>query len=64
MSAHIDDYLRHEALDRTSMLADMVERHLVEHPFIQSRPDLVAYVTSASEILQRVYQIIGQEHIT
>ena len=54
----------HELLDRTAMLADMVESHLVEHPACAARPDWHALAESAAAALHRLYQEVGAAHLT
>lgn len=52
---------QHELLDRTSMLADMVERFLVEHPACVLRPDWFRLATAAATALHELYQRVGAE---
>lgn len=58
-----DDYLRHEALDRASLIAQMIGSHLAEHPFIQAHATLRNKVFMAGKLLGDVYQTIGAEHL-
>lgn len=57
------DYYAHEALDRTSMVIDIVESHLAEHPYIQADPQLVDLINQATEALAKAYQHIGAKHL-
>lgn len=57
------DYLRHEALDRTSLLVDRIGRHLLEHEFVKADKSLHAKVARAQAILCDVYQKIGEQHM-
>lgn len=59
----IDDYSRHEALDRSFLLMDMIYQILVSHPYIQSQPKLQAHAEKAADQLNKVYQAIGREHL-
>ncbi len=54
----------HELLDRTSMLADMVEQYLVEHPACTGRPEWHALAERAAAALHELYQKVGAEHLT
>jgi len=63
MSTKIDDYHRHEALDRTHLLCNMIDSHLLSHPFIEARGDLHEQVQQAVAMLASVYQKIGEEHL-
>lgn len=57
------DYDRHEALDRTSLLCDILGKHLMDHQFIQSRPDLLKDLEAAQSLIAGVYQRIGTDHL-
>ena len=54
-----DPFLAHEALDRTSMLSEMVDNYLLFHPFVANNSDVSDLVTKASEALAQAYQLIG-----
>lgn len=58
-----DDYHRHEALDRTNMLMEMVERYLLEHPYIQADTMLTETAEHVCSSLMHIYQAIGKEHL-
>lgn len=60
----IDDYSRHEALDRTSIFCNMLSNQLLDHHFIQSRPEFRMKVEAAVKQLFSVYQAIGAEHLS
>jgi hypothetical protein len=49
----------HEALDRTSIAAEMVETLLLDHPAIKSNPKWHKRVTRAADQLWTLYQEIG-----
>jgi len=63
LASTISDYLRHEALDRTSVIIDTVSTHLVEHEFISNNPKYKSKVEAALLLLIEVYQGIGEEHL-
>ena len=50
---------RHEALDRSFMIGDNVEDFLVDHPYIILRPECYRLAFKAQELLQELYQKIG-----
>ncbi len=56
-----DPFLAHEALDRASMLAEMVENYLLYHPYVAFRSDVKALVEQAANALQLAYQRIGDK---
>lgn len=55
----LGDYDRHEALDRTSLLIDMICSYLLYHQFVRADDALLTKVSKAHEILCDVYQSIG-----
>lgn len=63
MSEKLDDYHRHEALDRSNMLANMVASWLMEHPYIESNPPLARKAEDAFDALYALYQAIGLGHL-
>lgn len=58
-----DDYDRHEALDRSYMLMQMIEQHLLEHPYIQADPMLTETAEHICTSLMHIYQAIGRKHL-
>jgi hypothetical protein len=53
----------HELLDRTALLADLLERHLLAHPACVARPEWYRKAAEAAASLQELYQQIGAEHL-
>ena len=53
----------HELLDRLSMLAEMVDRYLVEHPACVAKPEWHLIAENAAASLQELYQLVGAEHL-
>jgi hypothetical protein len=53
----------HELLDRTSLLTDMLERHLLDHPACVANPGWYALAERAAAALRELYQQIGAEHL-
>lgn len=51
----VDEFHAHEALDRTSLICDLIESHLISHPWFQAHPEVMAKVESAQAILGEVY---------
>lgn len=60
----LDVFYYHEALDRSYVVADIIDRTLVEHPVIKSHPDLEKKVLKAQELIFEVYQEIGGLEVT
>jgi hypothetical protein len=58
-----DPFLTHEALDRTSLMADMLDNHLLLHPYVQRTPDVLALIEGACDKLHAAYQLIGERHL-
>lgn len=57
--AALDGYHEHEALDRLHIVCSMIDDHLLDHPYIQSRPDLLRRVSEASKSLADAYCLVG-----
>jgi hypothetical protein len=53
----------HELLDRTALLADMLERHVLEHPACVARAEWYRLAEQAAAALHELYQQIGAEHL-
>lgn len=53
----------HELLDRSHMLADMLERHLLSHPACIAEPEWYALAERAASALRELYQRVGSEHL-
>jgi len=55
----LDEFHYHEALDRSYIIADMIENVLITHPVIENNKDLKIKVEKAQDIICEVYQMIG-----
>src|ERR1043165_2101552 len=53
----------HELLDRTALLVDMLERHVVTHPACVARPEWFRLAHQAVAALHELYQQVGAEHL-
>jgi len=53
----------HELLDRTSLIVDLVERCLREHPACLANPAWFALADQAASALHQLYQGIGADHM-
>jgi hypothetical protein len=53
----------HELLDRTSALADQVERQIVDHPSVLLDPEWFALADAALSALHDLYQRVGDAHL-
>ncbi|MEZ5938504.1 MAG: hypothetical protein R3C52_09805 [Hyphomonadaceae bacterium] len=53
----------HEALHTASLVLDMLERHLFEHPAIASNPEWYKQAAMAHHHLFTLYQAIGGTHL-
>ncbi len=53
----------HELLDRTALMADMVERHVLAHPACVARPEWYLLAEQAASALHALYQQVGAEHL-
>lgn len=53
----------HELLDRTSLVADMVEQYVLSHPACAQNRDWFALADQAVVALRELYQRIGAAHL-
>ena len=53
----------HELLDRVSLVADMLERHIHPHPSCVANPAWYTLAEQAAAALQELYQQIGATHL-
>ncbi len=56
----IDDFHRHEALDRASIFADQFETHVASHPVIELDPELKSQAGEIIDRLAALYQAVGR----
>lgn len=54
----------HELLDRTALIADLIERQLREHPACLANPEWYALVEQAAASLHELYQRVGAAHLS
>lgn len=55
----LNEFHYHEAMDRTYMIAETIEQHLVQHPVFKVEKEFAEKVEQASILLAEAYQIIG-----
>jgi hypothetical protein len=53
----------HELLDRTALVSDLLERHLLSHPACVARPEWYVLAERAAAALRELYQQVGAEHL-
>lgn len=53
----------HELLDRTALVEDLLERHLLSHPACIQNPDWYELAERAAAALHDLYQRVGAEHL-
>lgn len=59
----LDSYSAHEALDRVHMIMEIVDQHLLEHPYIKADTMLTENIEHVCTTLMHVYQTIGKDHL-
>jgi cell fate (sporulation/competence/biofilm development) regulator YmcA (YheA/YmcA/DUF963 family) len=57
----LDQFHRHEALDRVSVWLDHFSEHISAHPVISGSPDFSTRCEKITELCGALYQAIGQE---
>lgn len=60
----LDEFHYHEALDRSYLVADLLETALIEHVVIKKHRHLKKKLQKAQELIVEVYQEIGGLSIT
>ena len=61
VNVKLDEFSRHEALDRSSMILNIIDTHLLQHPVIKLDKELKEKVTKSAELLYEVYQELGSK---
>jgi hypothetical protein len=56
LSKLLDDHDYHEAMDRTYMIIDIIDKHLIQHPVFKLEKEFATKIESASMILAEAYQ--------
>jgi hypothetical protein len=56
----LDQFHYHEAMDRTYVAGDIVERMLIDHPVIEEHKNLKHKIEKALEFLAETYQELGR----
>ncbi len=56
----MDEFSHHEALDRSSLIAEVFEQQLANHAFIKAHPDLAKRCDRIADALGELYQAIGR----
>lgn len=60
VSKQLDTYHLNEALDRSFICMEIIERLMLEHPIIQSNKILEKKTQEAHQLLFSIYQDIGK----
>ena len=58
-----DPLLVHEALDRTCMVAEIVETYIQFHPYMARNKDVSKLINKAANALFKAYQLIGSKTV-
>jgi hypothetical protein len=53
----------HELLDRTALIADMLERHVLAHPACVANPGWYQLAEQSAAAIRELYQQVGAEHL-
>lgn len=59
----LDEFHYHEALDRTSMICDILEMQVASHPVFAQHKDLKKLLDGAIDSLYAVYSKVGEKII-
>ena len=55
----LDQFHTHEALDRASLICDLIDSHLLRHPFVVAHHIIQAKVEAGLRLIFDAYQDIG-----
>jgi hypothetical protein len=55
----LDEFDYHEAMDRTWMVCDIVDRHLIQHKAFKAEKEYSKKIEEAGMLLAEAYQIIA-----
>lgn len=55
----LDEFHYHEAMDRTAMITDIVDRYLTQHPVFKAEKEFAEKIEQAGMALAKAYQIVG-----
>lgn len=58
------EWFQHEALHTASIIANMFEIHLQEHPFIKQDKNLLKEANKIEDVLWEFYQNIGRAKVS
>ena len=56
---NLDEFYYHEALDRSYIVANMIQEVLIEHPVVKKHKKLNKRINKAQQLIIEAYQIIG-----
>ena len=59
----LDKFHYHEALDRTHVICENIDSHLLQHPVCKLDKEIADKVELALDTLYEAYQIIGSRNI-
>lgn len=56
----LDDFYYHEVLDRLSIIGDMIERFLIDHPVCDKHSEIKTPILEAQELIADAYLKMGE----
>lgn len=59
----LDPFHYHEAMDRTHVIMDMIDSHLIQHPVLKLEQEPRRMVEEAQNLLFKAYQLIGNKDV-
>lgn len=61
MNNQLDEFHGHEVLHLASVVCNLIELEMVEHPWTQAHPKAAKAIASALSAMADAYQVIGSE---
>lgn len=63
MKKKLTQFHYHEALDRSSIVLDILDRHLIQHPVCKLDKEVAILIEEAAVKIHEAYQLIGHRSI-
>jgi hypothetical protein len=59
----MDEFSKHEALDRSFLVMEMFNRYVLDHPSVEIDPELKIFAEQVSQNLYDFYNTLAQKYI-
>jgi UDP-2,3-diacylglucosamine pyrophosphatase LpxH len=59
LSELLDEFHYHEVMDRTYIIGDIIDQHLMQHPVFKAEKEFAEKIEQVGMLLAEAYQIVG-----